>query len=352
MNLQLFKNKKLSSDMYKTKNESNLSKEQNEAIIVPENKRIVLPSYYNYCIMNSCILTILSTVDTRYINVINANSKNASNLFSLRKKTQSKNKKGTYKSSNNKDRKHQYDKTSVCENCVGSYNSIQYKNNIKHKSLKNICFEGKMPITYSNLENTNTGKVNENLEYVNYFMYNAFKNEHMNTVPKSKNSNSIVNNPYPNRIQMTNYSGIKCAQFNKKIANSQIRRENNEILKNNTCIMTEHYNLKDNIKFYNDSNIKLNKNLGDMEILHINYEDKSKKNQCLSLTDYHKKDIEKSVKQNNEIDNGSSQHFSIFHHVNPLFDKKIKKQKKNYMGACFLSLNSFSCQFLMSCDKT
>ncbi|SBT01304.1 conserved Plasmodium protein, unknown function [Plasmodium ovale curtisi] len=356
MNSVLFKNKNLYSEWDETDkiiNKNIVFKEKNEAIIPLENKRIVLPHCYRRCIIKNTFSDILSPIDVQFSNnILNTNFKNTNKVFSLR------NKKITYqKSVNTKDSKDENDETVIYESPMKPFVNINFENNIMGKTMKNECFETKIYDTYANLENTNERSVNENLKYIDYAIGNVMKYTHLKSfqvenVPKSKNSLVITNNTYTNKAQMVSCSGVISVQFIKRTVNSEIKYENKEQLKNNKCILIEDDNIINQIKTFGNYNTKLNKKLVKNSVSFNNNESALKKKQTLSLAGSHKKALARNSKQNNTMGNRSGQHLNVFDDVNPLNNKKIKKRGKKNIGTCFFSLNNFSCQFLMSCDKT
>ncbi|SBT36463.1 conserved Plasmodium protein, unknown function [Plasmodium ovale wallikeri] len=355
MNSVLFKNKNLYSkwdEKDKIINKNIIFKEKNEDIIPLENKRIVLPHCYRRRIIRNAFSDILSPIDVQFSNnILNTNLENTNKVFPLR------NKKITYQESvNTKDYKDENDEIVVYENPMEPFANNNFENNIMGKTMKNKCFETKIYDTYANLENTNECSVNENLKYIDYAIGNVMKYTHLKkfqveNAPISKNSLVITNNTYTNKAQMVSCSGVIFVQFIRTV-NSEVKHGNKEQLKNNKCILIEDNNIINQIKTFDNYNTKLNKKLDKYSVSFNNNESALKKKQPLSLVGAHKKVLARNSKQNNTMVNRSGQHLNVFDDVNPLNNKKIKKRGKKNIGTCFFSLNNFSCEFLMSCDKT
>ncbi|CRH00561.1 conserved Plasmodium protein, unknown function [Plasmodium relictum] len=351
MNSLLFKNKISNNEMDKINN--------NEAIIPIENKRIVFPFNFKKYIIQNTLFNIASPLNIEHNDTLTKNSKISNNIFSPRKKKEKlKNGKDTQKKRVNiKDSKKLNYNRNTYPNNVELFNNNNFETQINDEIMKENFFERNFHYKCSNLESIPMEEVSNISENYDYFSTNymikdrGLKKFQGKNVSELNNRNCNINNVYSNERQIIIYNNINLIEHNN-IVNSVVNHGYKEKFQNSKWIMMKDDKMKKKIKTYRDFSIKMDKKLNKESVPYINCENELQRIQPLSLKDIDTIVTRSNIKQANEVVDNSRRHFSISGNISPVISKNIKKRKKKNMGACFFNLNNFSCQFLISCNKT
>ncbi|VWU48841.1 conserved protein, unknown function [Hepatocystis sp. ex Piliocolobus tephrosceles] len=369
MNYALLKNPKtyIIVDKDKTESENDVNRENYEAIIPLHNKCISISQCYKKNISNITISNTLYPTIIQQNGTIGTKIKNMNNVISLKKRRSQLNKKhDTYiKNTNDKDMSYKNDWLNAFYSFAKSFAPIKFEKPIRKNEIENINFEKKVHATDLStglsLENNYKVKGNKNVECFNYSMCNISQNELTSnynvkhTTELNKNIETR-NNIYSNKTQITNHHNvINFIQINTKNEPIKIIYNDKKKLENRKYVSIKNDSLANKVETLNKTNIKINDESDKINVdPRINHECVLKNDTSLSLIDDRNKITVGGLKQNNKISNNLGQYMNNINVTNPLINNKIKKKKKKKksVGTCFLSLNNFSCQFLISCNKT
>lgn len=343
------KNVKSNDEVNDIRNANDTFNKYSRSIIPMEHNIIVLPCECKTSIIKNTFLDILSPMKIPFCKINNTNVQNTTNVFSLRKKKKTLRCENILNQNkgNTKNDKEQNDNLITCHNNFKSFNSNYLDTySIIGGTYKNTYFKNKMDNKYFTIEiERKYDIINEDKNPFDYYTYVAMKNQHRNYL-------ALKNIPYIEK-QIMNCRDLNSVYINKNIVIPEIQYKHNKKTKITKRDLIEYNCIKDNANDFFNLNTEISNTLvKDNMISRIINENELKKNQSLSLIDDRKKSIARNISEkNNQIIYNSKQHFNIFDDIRPSIKKNIKKKKKN-LGVCYLNLNSLSCQFLMTCDKT